>query len=107
MARKYEAIDLMKLHAHGSHVGWNKNLKDCFEKRDINRLGILRYRICAGMTDLEKLKLNDAKMNEWFLRLNTSIEKTVSQILRLKYPLPEQKTQRQSEFERFMKQSAF
>lgn len=86
--RKYEPIDLLKLYTKGSNNGWNEFLSDCYDRQDINKLAKVRYQICAGMDDLAKLKLNDDKMNVWFVRLMKSLEITAKKILRTKYPMP-------------------
>jgi hypothetical protein len=87
--RKHNAIDLMKLKAHGSHVGWNEALTKYYNDLDINGLAKLRYSIQAGMDDLVKAKLNTEEMNLWFLRLNRSIELTAKRIIKIKIPLPQ------------------
>lgn len=122
MSRKYEAIDLMKLHALGSANGWNQMLTDCAEKGNINRLAMLRYQIAAGMDDLVKAKLNTEDMCVFFIRLQRSLEITAKKILRKKYPLPqdnplgqedytlstlEAKRKRDHELQLFFKQSNY
>ncbi len=87
--RKHNAIDLMKLKAHGSHVGWNEALTKFYINQDINGLAKLRYSIQAGMDDLVKAKLNTEEMNLWFIRLNRSLEITAKKIIRDKNPLPQ------------------
>ncbi|HLP81124.1 MAG TPA: hypothetical protein VK141_03900 [Nitrosomonas sp.] len=86
--RKYQAIDLMKLYSQGSTNGWNEFLTDCYKKRDINRLGKMRYSVQAGMDDLAKKKLNTDEINAWFCRIIKSIELTAKRIIKIKHPLP-------------------
>lgn len=120
--RKFDAIDLVKLHALGSANGWNQILTDHYDKRDINGLAVLRYRIAAGMDDLAKKKMNTDEMNVWFIRLNRSIENTAKKIIRELYPTPEdnpllvsehsaktydQKKKRDHELALFLKRSAY
>jgi hypothetical protein len=88
MSRKVDAIDLIKLYSLGSHNGWNQALDDHFVRLDVSGLARIYYGIQAGMDDLVKNKLNDEKMNVWFLRLQRSIENTMKAILRRKYPNP-------------------
>lgn len=122
MSRKFEAIDLMKLHSLGSANGWNKILDECLLNSDINRLAKLRYQIAAGMDDLAKQKLNTEEMCVWYIRLNRSLENTAKKILRAKYPLPgdnpmeketntlkalEQKRKRDYELQQFFKKSSY
>lgn len=87
--RKHNAIDLVKLKAHGSHVGWNEALQKFYDAQDINGLAKLRYSIQAGMDDLVKAKLNTDEMNCWFIRLNRSIEITAKRIIKLRHPYPQ------------------
>jgi hypothetical protein len=86
--RKSDGIDLMKLYSVGNDKAWNAMLTDCFNKYDINRLAKIKYQISVGMADLAKLKLNDDKMNEWFLRLMRSLEITAKRIIKKKHPMP-------------------
>lgn len=87
--RKHNAIDLMKLKAHGSHVGWNEALQKFYDNQDINGLAKLRYGIQAGMDDLVKAKLNTEEMCNWFLRLSRSIEITAKRIIKIRHPYPQ------------------
>jgi hypothetical protein len=86
--RKHQAIDLIKLYSSCDHSHWNIFLHNCYLKRDIQKLARTRYQLQAGMSDLSKKKLNTEKMINWFLRLQTSIEKTIKKILREKNPNP-------------------
>lgn len=86
--RKYEAIDLMKLYTHGSSNGWNDFLTECYNKNDINKLAVVKYRISAGMDDLAKQKLNSDAINVQFVRWVRSIEVTARKIIKKLYPLP-------------------
>lgn len=86
--RKFPAIDLMKLKASGSFVGWNQMLETALAKQNINKLVQVRYGIQAGMDDLAKKKLNSEDIINWWLRLNKSIEDTAKKIIRIKNPSP-------------------
>jgi hypothetical protein len=88
MSRKYEAIDLIKLYSLADTVTWNAFLTRCHEAHDISTLTRTRYQLQAGMDDLAKRKLNSEKMIIWFLRLQTSLEKTIKKIVREKNPNP-------------------
>ena len=119
--RKYEAIDLMKLHTLGSANGWNEFLTDCHQKLDINRLAKCRYQIQAGMDDLVKLGLNSETMITAFCRWDKSLVDTAKKIIRVRHPLPnddprvakkhtnllEVKRQRDREVEAFLKASSY
>jgi|KBSSwiStaDraftv2_1062776.scaffolds.fasta_scaffold156523_2 hypothetical protein len=123
MSRKYEAIDLMKLHTHGSHRGWNDFLKKCLKSQNINELARVRYSIQAGMDDLVKQNLNTEEMILWYIRLNRSLETTAKQIIKLKHPMPGDtptknkefqigeyalaKRKRDQELQKFMKESSY
>lgn len=78
----------MKLYSKGGHSIWNKMLNECLERRDINRLGKIRYQVQAGMDDLSKNHLNHPEMNVWFARLIKSIENTAKKIIKIKHPEP-------------------
>jgi len=86
--KKFEGIDLLKLYTSGSYKGWNEYLDNCVRTRNINSLAKLRYQLQVGMSDLAKNKLNDEKIDIWFVRLIKSIEKTAKHILRIKHPMP-------------------
>lgn len=86
--RKFDAIDLVKLHEKGSNNGWNQLLSKCVDNNDINGLAVLMYRVQAGMDDLVKAKLNVPTYNVFFTRLIRSLEETAKVIIRKKYPLP-------------------
>jgi hypothetical protein len=125
MSRKHQAIDLMALYAKGSANGWNEFLTECLAKRNTARLANIRYALQAGMDDLAKRKLNDDKMNLFYIRLLKSTEKTMKAILRDKYPNPfdntaldknkefataqwkEIKKNRDHEFELFLRKSSY
>lgn len=80
--RKYEEIDLMKLYASGSHVGWNQYLSECYDNNNINSLARMRYALQSGMDKLAKLKLNDEKMSVFYIRLLKSVEITAKKIIK-------------------------
>ncbi len=86
--RKFEAIDLMKLYVKASNKDWNRMLTDCLVKRDVNRLAMYRYQIQAGMDDLAKGKLNDDRLDLFYIRLLKSLEKTAKKIIAIKHPMP-------------------
>ena len=86
--RKNESIDLVKLYATSSVAKWNRFLTSCERNRDLNTLANMRYSLQAGMVDLAKKKLNSDKMQLWFIRLQTSIERTMRTIVRLRNPNP-------------------
>lgn len=87
--RKHNAIDLMKLKAHGSTNGWNDALTVFYNNQDLNGLAKLRYSIQAGMDDLVKAKLNTEEMCVWFTRLNRSLEITAKRIIKARHPMPQ------------------
>lgn len=81
-------IDLMKLYAQGSHVGWNTMLNQCYLNRDTDRLARLRRELQIGMNQAVKRKETTDQLNQWFLRLQRSIEQTAKKIIREKNPSP-------------------
>jgi len=119
--RRHDAIDLMKLYVKADSTSWNEMLTNCYNNLDINALGMVRYQLQAGMDDLAKKKLNDEKMNVWYLRLLKSIEQTAKRIIKIKHPMPgdnplvaklhlsnlEQKRKRDYELKTFMEKSSY
>ena len=88
MAR-YDVIDILKLMAvNKDSERWNNVLSDCFDTQDINRLSRLRYGIQAGMARAAKNNLNTEDVNNFFIRLNRSIENTAKAIVRKRHPMP-------------------
>jgi hypothetical protein len=88
VARKYPALDLIHLKLNRKQEDWNLVLTDCALNHDVEKLKAIRYGLQAGMDDLVKSKLNDDKMAEFFIRLQRSVENTMRQILREKFPNP-------------------
>ncbi len=125
MSRQTDAIDLIALYAKGSNNGWNEFLTECHQKQDVNRLTKVMRGIQIGMDDAAKLHLPDDKIAVFYVRLLKSIENTMKQILRSKYPNPrdnplaarnpawadkkwqEIKRKRDHEFELFMRKASF
>lgn len=88
VTRKYPSIDIMKLWTLGSANGWNEFLTASEHSSNINALARARYSLQAGMDDLVKIKMNDEKMNVFYIRLMKSVENTAKQIIRKLHPLP-------------------
>ncbi len=88
MKGKPQSIDLLKLYAQGSTNGWNEFLSDCARDQNLAKLEQVLYGIQLGMNDLAKQKLNTDKVNEWFVRLQRSIENTMKSIIKAKRPNP-------------------
>jgi len=86
--RKQPTIDIMKLWTKHSYKEWNAFLFTCLKKRDIRKLQATLYGLQAGMTDLEKQKLNSEKLTNFFFRLQRSIENTLKQIYREEFQNP-------------------
>lgn len=119
--RRHDPIDLMQLYVKADSTTWNDMLSRCYDNRDINALGMVRYQLQAGMDDLAKSKLNDERMNVWYLRLLRSIEQTAKRIIRVMHPMPgdnpltakqnlnhlEQKRKRDYELQVFMAKSSY
>lgn len=119
--RRWPAIDLMKLYTQSDHKKWNTILTRCHKSHDVLYLQKTLYGIQAGMDDLAKQKLNDEKINLFFIRLQRSIYNTAKKIFREKYPHPlddpmnkdlygkelENKRSRDREFEKFIINSSY
>lgn len=85
---KEQGIDIIFLYAKSNHLMWNSWLTEKVALRDINGLNTMRRRLQIGMRDVAKKKLNTEKIDLFFLRLQTSIEKTIRQVYRMKNPHP-------------------
>lgn len=119
--RKEQTIDLMQLYARSDSGQWNAWLSSCFRLHDLQGLKRVLYGIQAGMSDLAKKKLDDEKIRLFFLRLQSSIEKTAKKIIREKNPNPCDnplsakdfsgallaKRKRDHEFELFLRKESF
>lgn len=86
--RHTQGIDVLKLISKGGASGWNEMLNQCYVKNDINGLVRLHQGLSIGMTDLEKTKMNTAKINEIFLRMLRSLELTALKIGKKLNPNP-------------------
>ncbi len=114
MARKWPAIDILKLYsgrlkgfhdegvyqpqtfddanikADGSfkmlkaHAKWNAWLRKCLKNKDLEELMKVRYGLQVGMDDAYKAGLSTPLMTEMFIRWTKSIEKTARQIIKSK-----------------------
>lgn len=121
MSRRPDAIDLVKLQAEWSHREWNQFLTGCLRTNDLEKLALTRNRLQRGMDLAAKKKLNCEKLQLLFIRLQTSIENTMRQIVRKKYPSPcdnpliagqhmdelSAKRLRDQELERYLKRTSF
>ncbi len=79
-------IDLIKLYTEGTTEKWNAFLTDCLEKNQIERLVQTRKGLQIGAKTLANNKMNSPKMNEFFIRLNRSIEITAKKIIKKLHP---------------------
>jgi hypothetical protein len=89
MAKELEKIDIIKLmelpNAHGK---WNKMLWECEQTGDLTRLESVYRGLQIGMKDLAKQGLNIDKINNLFIRLNMSVEKSIRNIIISRQPNP-------------------
>ena len=81
-------IDIIKLLTSGDHLKWNAWLTRCLNYQDVESLIKTYNGLQINMAKLSKQKLNSDKVNLLFIRLTRSIENTLKQILRKKYPSP-------------------
>jgi hypothetical protein len=119
IGRKYQAIDLLKLHSKSNTMQWNNFLTKCLTDNDIDTLLKTLYGIQVGMTNLSNKKMNTPKIVNFFIRCQTSIEKTIIRIIKMKQPCRndhpvianikniEDKRERDIMIERFLRGSSF
>lgn len=88
MKSKPDSIDLIQLYSTCNYKQWNTYLTKCYKTQNIQELLSARRRLQAGMSDLEKRKLNVEKICVLYIRLLRSIEKTLQRIYRDKNPNP-------------------
>ena len=107
-------IDILKLYTESNSEKWNYFLSDCLMKQDINRLISTRIGLQVGVDRLYKRKLSTPKINEFFIRLNRSIENTAQKIIKRKNPVTknmkdyvEVKRKRDNEWEVFLLKSSY
>lgn len=105
-------------HMLTSHDKWNKWLKDCEDKQNMNELIRTRRGLQIGMDELVKKRLVTDMISEMFLRWTMSIERTARRIINKKHPIPDKgddaylkaiviKRQRDAEFEKFLKRASY
>ena len=82
------SVDILTLLSKGNYVKWNEFLTDCLMKNDINRLAQVRKDLQINMAQLAKKNLNSERINVFFCRLITSIEKTARRIIKKIEPNP-------------------
>ncbi len=116
-----EAIDILKLYAHGSANGWNEFLTKARDAGDILGLVDVLRRLQMGMDNLVKQKMNTEKVNVLFIRLQRSVENTIRDIHRKQNPNPlytnsdpalharhiGDKKKKQEDLERFLRKARF
>ena len=83
-----EEINLMEIYTLSNSDKWNAWLTYCLKHHDIHNLKKVYKGIQISMNDLVKKKIADDKLNNFFLRIQRSIEQTLKRILREKYPNP-------------------
>jgi hypothetical protein len=119
--RKPVPLDLIQLYSASSTEKWNAWLTERLQMRDLEGLVEMRRRLQAGMDHLVKTKLSTNKLEVWFVRMNSSIEKTMRRIWRIKYPNPcdnpliaqqniehlPRKRRRDAKFAKFLKDTSY
>ena len=84
--RNWPSIDIMKLYSKTTHTQWCTFLATCQNNEDVIQLEKVFFGLQSGMDDLVKAKINTDKISVLFLRWTKSIEITVKNIYRKKYP---------------------
>jgi len=86
--RKWQSVNIMKLYTQTKQVEWNAWLTARQANGDVLGLEKMYYGLQIGMDDLVKLKMNTQKVIVIYLRWLKSIEITVKNIYKDKYPSP-------------------
>lgn len=73
-------VDLMKLYCEGDTKMWNAFLTKCFANNDLAKLTMIRQGLQRNMKKLASRNVNSEGINNLFLRLTMSIERTVTKI---------------------------
>ena len=127
MKHKYPAIDILALATQWSGREWERFIRDCVDRSDLNKLRAVLYGIQRGMDIANKRKTNSNKLVEIFAIWTRSIEYAAKKIFRKKYPsaldgkimsyndVPQKeiekdlrnKRKRDLEFQRFLNDSRF
>lgn len=102
MARRSEAIDILRLYTESNHHEWNAFLRQSFLKHDVQGLTDVLRRLQMGMNNLVEQRLNTEKVGVLFLRLQRSIENTIRDIHREKNSGMKKQDQR-NDLELFLK----
>ena len=97
-------IDVLDLYCNGDHKKWNAFLTKCYEAQDVATLVDVFRRLQMGMDKLVKEKLNTEKMNEFFIRLQRSIEITMKRIYREKNPNPLYNSKNKQYYDKYIKE---
>jgi hypothetical protein len=125
MARKYDAIDVVKLRATLTLEHWRGVLLTATKKQNTEKLIAWRYGLQAGMSEAAKLGLNDEQLCVWVLKRCKDLEKCMRFILKKRHKNPmddakakqdpngyvrlalEAKRKRDREFEAFLQRSSY
>ena len=121
MAKRSEAIDILKLYAEKDAKEWNAFLTTALREQNVSGLVDVLRRLQMGMDNLVAQKLNTEKVCTLFIRLQRSVENTIRDIHRRQNPNPlfitsdkvlhgdhlAEKKAKQQELERFMRKVRF
>jgi len=87
-SRPYGTIDIVSLYSKSKLDTWNDYLTRCYKTHNIRELEKMTHRLCVGMDDLVKDKLNSQEMINFYQRIQRSVEKTLKFMWRDKYKNP-------------------
>jgi len=111
----YHEIDIIKLYA-GQIQGfenaeaWNTWLRACRKGQKVNELVTVRKGLQIGMTNAEKKKLTDEKINNTFCRWMGSIDKTLRLIMKDKGQYNtdyKTKKERENDLEKYLRSQSY
>ncbi len=124
MARKHDALDVVKMYSTLTFEKWRFLLRLAVSENRVEKLVAWRYGLQVGLAEANMAgKITTDKIDLWAVKRIRDLEKAMKYILRKKYPSPldnpkhdpllyihkvqETKRARDREFENFLKRSSF
>lgn len=123
MARKYPALDVMKMFSTLTMEHWRATLEKGIKSGNVDKFIGWRYGLQAGLADLASKGLNTDQIDLWVFKRIKDVERCLRVLLKRKYKNPldnplhdrsayvnkalEMKRKRDREYEAFLMKSNF